>query len=326
MKATAIAPANIAFIKYWGKADDVLRLPLNSSLSMNLSGAQTVTTVEFSPDYKHDRIDMTGETMSDKERERVSSHLDRIRMKAGTKLSARVVTKNNFVKGTGIASSASGFAALTVAGCAALGLNLSEKELTILARLGSGSACRSIPDGFVEWVKGYSSDSSFAYSLYPASYWDLRDILVVVQKGQKKVSSTEGMEGLRTSPLWQARIAGMENKIARVKDALEKKDIRLLGETIEEETLNMHTVARSQNPPLLYWTPKTEEIMTVVRKWRSKGLVVYCTIDAGPNVHLICEARDEQEVTKKAKSLTDVWSVGVNKPARGAHVVGDDLF
>jgi len=186
MKATAVAPANIAFIKYWGKADEVLRIALNDSVSMNLSGAYTTTTVDFSPDYTEDEVlfcsyplDIPSPKrefikMDALEARRIVEHLDRVRKKSGIPDKAKVVTKNSFPKGAGAASSASGFAALTVAGFAAAGLKLSEKELTIFARLGSGSACRSIPDGFVVWQKGNSSETSYAYSLYPHTYWDLR--------------------------------------------------------------------------------------------------------------------------------------------------------
>src|SRR5690348_6851267 len=169
MKATAIAPANIAFIKYWGKKDAGLRLPYNPSISMNLNGATTTTTVEFSGSNTKDSVELLEEGgFHQEETIRVIQHLDIIRQKAGVKTYARVATKNTFPRATGAASSASGFAALTVAAAEALGMKLSEKELTMLARLGSGSACRSIPDGFVKWEAGETSEASFAHSLYPA--------------------------------------------------------------------------------------------------------------------------------------------------------------
>jgi diphosphomevalonate decarboxylase len=186
MKATAVAPSNIAFVKYWGKADDALRLPLNDTISMNLSGAYTTTTVEFSPKYSSDQVEIVDGEFAEKEVNRVKNALDNIRNRASVKEFARVVTQNNFPKGTGAASSASGFAALTVSGFAAAGLQLSQKELTVFARMGSGSACRSIPDGFVVWEKGKSSEDSYAYSIHPHTYWDLRDILVIVDTSIKK--------------------------------------------------------------------------------------------------------------------------------------------
>src|SRR3989339_299984 len=156
MKATAVAPTNIAFIKYWGKKDEELRLPANGSISMNLSDLTTTTTVEFSQQYVEDSV-IINDGIDESQSTRVIKHLDLIRKKADLKLKAKVVSVNNFPDGTGLSSSASGFAALTLAATKATGLNLDEKELSILARQGSGSACRSISDGFVEWNKGTSS-------------------------------------------------------------------------------------------------------------------------------------------------------------------------
>lgn len=336
MKATAIAPANIAFIKYWGKADDALRLPLNSSISMNLSACVTTTTVEFSPSYREDTIEfldhealtILSRSLQDCQLEslRVQKHLDKIRVRAGSKLYARMVTKNSFPKGAGIASSASGFAALTVAAAEALGLTLSEKELTILARIGSGSACRSIPDGFVEWQKGKNSQTSYAYSLYPENHWDLRDIVVVVQKLQKKIGSTEGMDGVRTSPFYGRRLRDIPDRIKEIRRTLARKDLAHFGAIIEEDCVNMHAVAMTQKPPIFYWNGTTMEIIRAVREWRDEGLPIYFTIDAGPNVHLICEAKDEKIVLKKASEIIGTQQIIVNKPSRGARTVTEHLF
>lgn len=343
MKATAIAPANIAFIKYWGKIDppageagEALRLPLNSSISMNLSACVTTTTVEFSPSYREDIVEFMDQkaltilsrSLQDCQLEsmRVQKHLDKIRVRAGSKLYARMVTKNSFPKSAGIASSASGFAALTVAAAEALGLTLSEKELTILARIGSGSACRSIPDGFVEWQKGKNSQTSYAYSLYPENHWDLRDIVVVVQKSQKKIGSTKGMDGVRTSPFYGRRLRDIPDRVKKIKLVLKRRDIELLGEIMEEDCVNMHAVAMTQKPPIFYWNGTTMEIIRAVRELRDEGLPVYFTIDAGPNVHLICEAKDEAVVVEKAQMIAGVEDIIVNKPAQGAHPTDNHLF
>ncbi len=326
MKATAIAPANIAFIKYWGKKDDALRLPLNSSFSMNLSGAFTTTTVDFSASYKKDIIELVDGTFSQKEKERTINHLDTLRHYVGLSIFARVVTKNTFPKGAGAAASASGFAALTVAAFASAGKEVSEKELTIFARMGSGSACRSIPDGFVLWEYGETSEDSYASSLYPNTYWDLRDILVFVDMSMKKVSTTAGMENVRTSPFWQERVRGIPVKIQKIKNAFDIKDFSLLGEIIEEDCVNMHAVTMTQKPPLFYWNETTMKIIQAVEEWRAGGLSVYFTIDAGPNVHLICQAKDEDAVVEKMKTLSGIEQVIVNKPAQGAHLVEAHLF
>lgn len=326
MKATAKAPANIAFIKYWGKADEALRLPLNDSLSMNLTGAETTTTVAFSPDFLADTVELLDGGFSGKEVDRVIAGLDRIRQRAGSTLKARVVTKNTFPKGAGSAASASGFAALTLAGFAALGQQLSEKELTVFARLGSGSACRSIPDGFVLWEKGTDSQSSYAYSLYGPTYWDIRDVLVIVDARMKKVSTSDGMKTVATSPYLPARLRAVSERLAAIRQAMERKDFSTFGEIVEADCLDMHAVMQSQHPPLFYWNEATKTIMDAVRRWRRTGLPVYFTIDAGPNVHLICEGEHEQEVLERIRGMAGIGEVIRNRPAPGARIISDHLF
>lgn len=326
MKATAKAPANIALIKYWGKQDEKQRLPLNSSISMNLSHCYTISTVEFSSLYKKDQFQILGEKASVKEKERVIKHLDRIRKKSGISLKARVVTKNSFPKSSGLASSASGFAALTLAATKAAGLDLKEKELSILARLGSGSASRSIPDGFVEWKKGKTSKQSYAYSLYPPDYWDLRDLVTVVIDSLKKVSSTEAQRLVHQSSYFSARLKELSKRIQKIKQAFRTKDFPLLGKLIEEEAVSLHVVAMTSKPAIFYWNETTMRIIKAVQKWREQGLMVYFTIDAGPNVHLFCQAKDEREVLKKVKEISGVLDVITNKPARGGRLVSNHLF
>jgi len=325
MKVTAKAPANIAFIKYWGRRDEKLRLPVNDSISMNLSGIYTLTTVEFLPNLKSDEIEVVGEKISNEGKERIIAHLERIRRLAKIKTFAKIKTKNNFPKGTGLASSASGFAALTLAGAVAGGLNLSLKQLSILARQGSGSACRSIPDGFVEWKAGDSSETSYAYSLYPPEWWDIRDIVAIVGEAAKKVSSSEGHVLAESSPFYRSRILGMKKKIRELKRALKRKDFEKFGEIVEEEAINMHAVMMTSKPPLFYWLPKTMEIILKVGDWREAGIPVYFTIDAGPNVHLICLKKDVKEVVKRLKKLK-IKKIIVNKPAKGARIVSEHLF
>lgn len=311
MKATAVAPANIAFIKYWGRRDARFRIPYNPSISMNLSACTTTTTIEFSDAFTQDGVKLEGQVFSKSEVRRVIKHIDRIREKAGVKTRVKVITKNSFPKSTGIASSSSGFAALTVAAVSALGLSLSETELTELARLGSGSACRSIPDGFVKW------EGEIAYSLYPADYWDLRDIVVIVGDTGKDVSSSAGHDTVETSPFFQKRLQDIPDRIIRIEKALKERNFQKLGEAIEEECLDMHHVMQTQTPPLMYWTDETKMIMEQTAGWRKEELPVYFTIDAGPNVHLICEGLDEQKLIERLVGRKII----INKPARGARLI-----
>lgn len=321
MKAKATAPANIAFIKYWGKVDEKLRLPANSSISMNLSNCSTTTTVEFNKNYKKDRFILDGKEASGVELERVTKHLSIIRKIAKIKTFATIKSRNNFPKASGIASSASGFAALTLAGAAAAGLKLTERELSILARIGSGSACRSIPEGFVEWKFGKTDKESYARSLYPAKYWNLYDLIAVVGCGVKKISSTEGHALAGSSPFYKTRILGMPKKIREFKSALKNKDFTKFGEIVEAEAINMHTVMMTGKPPLYYWLPETLEVMALVVEMREKGIESYFTIDAGPNVHIICERKNVSKIKKEIARIKSVKSVIENCVGQGAHLL-----
>jgi diphosphomevalonate decarboxylase len=189
-KATAEAKSNIAFIKYWGNRDAALRIPLNNSISMNLDHATTTTTVAFAPALNGDEIVIGGASANTAQRARVSAHLDRVRALAQIETRARVASQNNFPMGAGIASSASAFAALSLSATRAAGLELPERALSILARQGSGSASRSIPGGFVEWLAGSESANSYAIQLAPPEFWDLRDVIAIVSTTEKEVGST----------------------------------------------------------------------------------------------------------------------------------------
>ena len=325
MKATAIAPSNIAFIKYWGRKDEILRLPENGSLSMNLSGLQTTTTVEFAPEYKSDSIEING-VQESKEGNRAIRHLDRVRELAHISLFAKVVSKNNFPIGTGLSSSASGFAALTVAAASAAELKLSEKNLSILARQGSGSACRSIPDGFAEWMDGDTSDTSYSKSLYPANYWDLVDVVAVVSEGRKDVATSEGQKLIGSSPFFQLRKTLVNQRLELAKKLLAEKNFPEFGELIEYEALELHAIMLTSRPSLIYWTPGTLSLMKLTKKWRKEGIPVYFTINTGQDIHLICRKETVGMVKDKLSEVSGVKDIIVNFPARGTKLTDSHLF
>lgn len=325
MKKTGLAYSNIAFIKYWGKVSQALRLPLNGSISMNLSNLETKTTVEFSHLYKKHDITIDGEK-KENEVERVIAHLDRIRLLAKSPPFAKVVSKNNFPSSSGLSSSASGFAALTLAAATALRLNLSEKELSIQARLGSGSACRSIPGGFVEWLNGDKSEKSYAYSIFPASYWQIVDIVAIVSNLKKSVPTSLSQIYALKSPFMQKRLALINEKINRIKNAIKNKNFPEFGELVEAECLELHSVIMTQTPSFIYFLPKTLSLLHQVRNWRSRGLMVYFTVNTGHDVHLICQRKDQDKVQKAVSLLPFVKKTIVNYPAGPAHLSVDHLF
>lgn len=325
MKETAKAPSNIAFIKYWGKKDPELNIPNNTNLSVNMSNLITTTTVEFSKSYPEDDITIDGEKKPE-EISRAIKHLGRIRQLAQIDLKAKVVSNNNFPKASGLASSASGFAALTIAGCAAAGLKLSEKELTTIARLGSGSASRSIPDGFVEWVQGHDHNSSYAHSLYPPIYWDVDAIVVLASLDKKEVGSTEGHEAAYSSPFYKTRLDHMDNKVKALKKALADKDFITFGEIIEAEALELHSIALTSKPPIIYWVPVTLTIMKLCQQLRQQGLAAYFTMDAGPQPVVFCQSRDAKNLVLELKKIDSIKQLIINKPAKGARIADKHLF
>lgn len=326
MKATAIAPTNIAFTKYWGKKDEVLRLPENGSVSMCLSNLLTTTTVEFSDKYDKDNITINGGGIEMGEAERIIKHLDRVRKLANIQDKAKVVSTNNFPSGTGLSSSASGFAALSLAAAEAAGLKLSEKELSILARQGSGSACRSIPSGFVEWLDGNTSDSSYARQIFPASWWKIADVVAIVSKGRKDVSSSAGMKIARSSPFMKVRQSHMKEKNKLVKNLIKLRKFKELGELTEQEAMELHSIMLTQYPPLIYWTPGTLKIMKLCSHWRTEGIPVYFTINTGQDIHLICEQKSVKKVKNKLKQIPGVKNIIVNTPGKGTRLSINHLF
>lgn len=325
MKATAIAPSNIAFIKYWGKQDDQLRLPQNGSISMNLSNLLTTTTVEFHKDFREDNVTFNNQHEQNINT-RVIEHIHRIRKLANINTKVKIVTQNNFPTSTGLSSSASGFAALTFAAVKAIGLDLSEKELSILARQGSGSACRSIPDGFVEWLDGDTSDTSYAVSLYPPDYWDIADVTVVVSMSKKDIETTLGHTLARTSPFFSTRLSLIKNKIALIKRYMNNKNFTAFGELLEAEAIEFHAILMTSTPSLLYWFPQTITVMKYVKKIRSDGLEVYFTINTGQDVSVLCQKKDVGEVAEKISAIGDVQNTIINYPTKGTYVTDKHLF
>jgi len=326
VKATAVANANIAFVKYWGDADPALHLPANPSVSMNLDGLSTVTTVAFLVEQETDEVIVDDAPAGDAALRRVTAHLDRVRALARTELRARVVSRNDFPAGAGLASSASAFAALTLAATAALGLTLSEDTLSTLARLGSGSACRSIPPGFVEWAVGDSHETSFAHSFAPPGHWSLCDCIAIVSTAHKAVGSAEGHARAPSSPLHRARVEGAAARVAVCRAAIMARDLPALGEATEADAVMMHAITMTSHPPIYYWTPATLRIIRAVVAWRAGGLPAYYTVDAGPNVHCLCEAANAAEVARRLEALPGVRQVRVARPGAGAVLVSEHLL
>ncbi|MCY3866778.1 MAG: diphosphomevalonate decarboxylase [Chloroflexi bacterium] len=320
--ATARAHSNIAFVKYWGNRDHRLRLPANSSISMNLADLHTTTTVAWERSLRQDTLRINGALAADSALERVRNHLDMLRERFKTRRYARVCSMNNFPMGTGIASSASAFAALTMAAGAALGLNLSERELSILARMGSGSAARSIPSGYVEWHAGHSHETSFAETFASSDHWKLIDVIAIVSRAHKRTGSSAGHETADSSVLQQARIGSAADRMGAVKSAIMRRDFEQFASVVEEDSNLMHAVMMTSDPPLLYWEPLSFAIMKEVRHWRTvEHLQVCFTLDAGPNVHCICASTDADAVVARLQALSSELEILRSTVGCGAYIL-----
>lgn len=312
---------NIAFVKYWGKLSSLsdakheLNLPLNSSVSMRLDNLWIKLNVEEVDREDEIRIFLEGKEITQKAK-KTFDFFRKVELLYGIKPMLRIESSMNFPKGAGIASSAAYFAALAKAVNKIYGLGLKEKELSVLARIGSGSASRSIPGGFCLWKAPLSVESvirmkrsgkkiswerylelskeSYAYSLN--SKLDLCDLIVLVSKEKKKVASTEGHKLFFSSPLALSRLQWLDQALPKVVAAIGNGDFKTFGEIVEREAMNMHAIMLTSEPPLLYWKPETIEVIEKVWRARESGIECYFTIDAGPNVHVICQRNDLKEV------------------------------
>lgn len=319
--ATAIAHPNIAFIKYWGDADSRLRIPANGSISMNLEGLYTRTKVTFEPTLDEDRFTLDGQVVAGEARKRVSKFLDLVRQMSGITDSARVESENNFPSGSGIASSASAFAALSLAASTAAGLKLDEGSLSRLARRGSGSACRSIPAGFVEWQAGEDNASSYAFSIAPPEHWDMNDCIAVVSHEHKETGSSDGHALAGTSVLQSARIADAPRRLDICRQAILQKDFQAFVEIVELDSNLMHAVTMTSKTPLFYWHPETLAVIQAIGEWRRSGIPVCYTIDAGPNVHVLTPGERALWVSASLLQIEGVDKVLSAKPGAGVRLI-----
>lgn len=294
----ARAYTNIALIKYWGKKDEELILPMNNSLSLTLDAFYTETTVSFDPALQADTFLLDGQLQNTAATAKISRFLDLLRELAGTKLRAAVTSENFVPTAAGLASSASGLAALAAAGNAALQLGLDDSQLSRLARRGSGSACRSIFGGFVEWEQGTDDVTSLARPLAANGFEnDLAMLFVLINDKQKDVSSRDGMRRtVATSAFYPGWLASLPEDLAAIKQAIATQDFTALGRITEANGLKMHATTLAAVPPFTYWSPQSLMAMDLVRQLRATGTECYFTMDAGPNVKILCRRQDEAAV------------------------------
>ena len=313
----AKAHTNIALVKYWGKADEHLILPTNDSISMTLDHFYTTTSVQFDAQLAADDIILDGIKLPTDGQQRIRQFMDLVRQRAHTDLFAHIETSNHVPTTAGLASSASGFAALAGAAAKAAGLNLTRRELSQLARRGSGSATRSIFGGFVQWHAGHDDESSFAEPLDEKVDWPIRMIAIVVSQDEKKIGSRHGMKQSQTSPFFNDWVKQAYADIDPLRTALLKKDINRVGSIAEHNAMCMHATTLSATPPFTYFNGDTIKAMQLINDLRSLGLNCYYTMDAGPNVKVICLADEVDAILDHLRPAFGNDQLVVAKPGPG---------
>ena len=327
-EATYEAPPNIALVKYWGVRDRERTIPYNSSISVTLDRLRSRTTVRFEPDLPDDRVELNGAVATGAPREDVVRFLDRVRDLAQVTDRASVRSHNNFPTASGLASSASGFAALTGAATAALGLSLSGRELSRLARLGSGSASRSVFGGFVEWRAGARPDGRDCYArpLFGPDHWPaLVDLVAIVKSAPvKEVRSADAMQAtVTTSPVYRRRLAEIPNRLRKMREAIGARDPRRLFPLVMEECDSFREVCETTRPSLDYLTTASRAILGEVRavnREAGRPVAAY-THDAGAHVHVFTLARDVRTVRRRLARLPGVERTQLLRPGPGGHLV-----
>jgi diphosphomevalonate decarboxylase len=309
MKASAIAHSNLALVKYWGKKNSALNIPAVGSISITLKELSTRTSVHFDPKLDADILILNDSPADQTKQKRVSSFLNIVRQQANMNHFAKISSANNYPTGAGLASSASGFCALSVAASRAANLDLNPQQLSVLARQGSGSAARSIYGGFVEMKMGEKSDGSdsFATQIADENHWDLTVIVAITTEREKRIGSTDGMTlTAQTSPYYKEWISSSRQNLDEMRTTIIGKNFEKLGEISEQSCLKMHALAMSANPGLIYWNSTTTTLIHLVRELRQNNIQCYFTIDAGPQVKILCLPKDSKKIENFLKEVHGV--------------------
>jgi diphosphomevalonate decarboxylase len=321
------ASPNIALVKYWGVRDEARALPLNSSLSVTLDRLRTRTQVRFDPGLSSDTLELNGRPTAEPARRSVSQFLDRVRADAGRGERAEVRTTNNFPTASGLASSASGFAALAGAATAAAGLRRTPLQLSQLARFGSGSASRSIFGGFVEWRAGRRPDGRDCYAkpLFGPSHWpQLRDLVVLVEGApEKEVRSAVAMQStVRTSPDFAERQREVPRRLAAIRRAIAHRDPEALFPAVMEECDSFRRVCETTRPSLNYLTSTSRSVLKEVRAVNEESgrSVAAYTHDAGAHVHVFVQLKDAASLRRRLGHLIGVQRVLLLRPGPGGRL------
>lgn len=324
MHAIAKAHSNVALVKYFGKRDLALNLPAAGSLSLTLSPLETTTQIDFSPELEEDIVQLNDKPAAKGFTLRISKFLDLIRTQSKTEFFASVKTQNNFPTSAGLASSASGFAALALASCHALKLETTTEQLSVLARRGSGSAARSICSGISVWQAGEKPDGtdSFASTILNPNDWDIALVIGISNPGPKKWGSTVAMEHTKkTSPYYDSWIKATQMDLKEAIAAVEIKDFEKLGDITERSAHAMHAATLAARPAIPYWNGTTMDAIHLVAELRQNGVQAYFTCDAGPQPKVLCKTADTPKVVTALMSLNGISKTITGSLGHGARLI-----
>ena len=323
-RAAAFAPINIALSKYWGKRDHERNLPLAPSVSASIAELGTLTIVAPSAELEGNIMMINDKAADSKALIRVGRVMRAMRARAGTEVRAGIRAVNTVPTAQGLASSASAFAALAKAAAAAYDVEMDDRELSTYARLGSGSACRSVHGGFVLWHRGERDDGSDSYAdqIASADDWPLRAVIAHIGVGPKKTPSGDGMvQSQDTSPFFGAWIETCLRDVNACIHAVEMRDFEKLADVTEANCLAMHATMIATRPGLVYWQPATVAVIHAVRSLRASGVPAFFTIDAGPSVVVFCEASALDAVCTALSDIAGVVKLTRTRVGGGAHLV-----
>ncbi|MFW9941642.1 MAG: diphosphomevalonate decarboxylase [Candidatus Thorarchaeota archaeon] len=336
MKSSAIAHSNIALIKYWGhwnKVSPQLNIPSNDSVSMTKYGLsenthlQTHTTIEFSKDLIENEAILNNNLLKGRDLERILKIIKPLKKISETDYNFKMVSFNDFPTQAGLASSAAGFAALTIAAAKALNLDLSQKELSTFARLGSGSAARSIHGGFVYWYRGSSHETSYAEQICSPDHFAINAVIAIIDEGRKEVTSELGHELAKTSIFNATRVKKSHEQAKEIKKAILEDDFKKVGMITEKNSLYMHAVMMTSEPALFYWNPLTLEVIKKVLNMRKyEKIDCFFTIDAGPNVHCFSRPENSEYIQEMLLSIEGIEKTILVKPAGDSYTTNEHLF
>ena len=315
MQGTAIAQPNIALIKYWGKRDLDRNLPAVGSISITLRELHTRMCVEFDESLAQDVLTVN-EKPGDKMLPRLSACLDSV--VGESRLHARIASTCNFPIAAGLASSASSFAALTVAAAGAAGMDVDRDRLASLAGQASGSAARSLLGGFVELEN--VGEAIACRSLCDSGDWPLKVVVAITEAGPKAVGSTEAMEiSRKTSPFYSNWVAQQAQDLDTARRAIAARDFEMLAAIAEHNCLKMHSIMWASRPPMVYWNAATMRCLQTVRQLQGQGTGVFFTIDAGPQVKAVClpgHAAEVEDALRATTGVVDIMTTGLGEGAR----------